>query len=158
MCPRWPRAFAEVMPRSCPRARRRMDSDRGRTDASCGTERPVFTHRPRKRTGRKPPTFAGRPAGVHVCFRGARYAGRMTDLGARQPAPHGPERPLQGSLVCPAYGLTWVVLRLSAFRHRYSDNGHSAYDQGADSADPDHPFRPIAITDSGNPDHAVHYA
>jgi hypothetical protein len=28
----------------------------------------------------------------------------------------------------------------------------------ADSADPDQPFRPIAITDSGDPDHAVHYA
>jgi hypothetical protein len=26
------------------------------------------------------------------------------------------------------------------------------------SADPDQPFRPIAITDSGDPDHAVHYA
>jgi hypothetical protein len=29
---------------------------------------------------------------------------------------------------------------------------------GAHSADPDQPFRPIAITDSGDPDHAVHYA
>jgi hypothetical protein len=28
----------------------------------------------------------------------------------------------------------------------------------AHSADPDQPFRPIAITDSGDPDHAVHYA
>jgi hypothetical protein len=28
----------------------------------------------------------------------------------------------------------------------------------ADSADPDQPFRPIAITDSGDPDHAAHYA
>jgi len=28
----------------------------------------------------------------------------------------------------------------------------------ADSADPDQPFRPIAITDSGDPDHVVHYA
>jgi hypothetical protein len=30
--------------------------------------------------------------------------------------------------------------------------------QVADSADPDQPFRPIAITDSGDPDHAAHYA
>ncbi|HEX3135793.1 MAG TPA: hypothetical protein VHX44_19680, partial [Planctomycetota bacterium] len=30
--------------------------------------------------------------------------------------------------------------------------------QIAHSADPDQPFRPIAITDSGDPDHAVHYA
>jgi hypothetical protein len=29
---------------------------------------------------------------------------------------------------------------------------------GAHSVDPDQPFRPIAITDSGDPDHAVHYA
>jgi hypothetical protein len=28
----------------------------------------------------------------------------------------------------------------------------------AHSADPDQPFRPIAITDSGDPDHAAHYA
>jgi hypothetical protein len=28
----------------------------------------------------------------------------------------------------------------------------------AHSADPDQPFRSIAITDSGDPDHAVHYA
>jgi hypothetical protein len=28
----------------------------------------------------------------------------------------------------------------------------------AHSVDPDQPFRPIAITDSGDPDHAVHYA
>jgi hypothetical protein len=28
----------------------------------------------------------------------------------------------------------------------------------ADSVDPEQPFRPIAITDSGDPDHAVHYA
>jgi hypothetical protein len=30
--------------------------------------------------------------------------------------------------------------------------------QSAHSADPDQPFRPIVITDSGDPDHAVHYA
>jgi hypothetical protein len=28
----------------------------------------------------------------------------------------------------------------------------------AHSADPDQPFRPIVITDSGDLDHAVHYA
>jgi putative hydrolase of HD superfamily len=30
--------------------------------------------------------------------------------------------------------------------------------QPAHSADPDQPFQPIVITDSGDPDHAVHYA
>jgi hypothetical protein len=29
---------------------------------------------------------------------------------------------------------------------------------GAYSVDPDQPFRPIVITDSGDPDHGVHYA
>jgi cytochrome c2 len=33
-----------------------------------------------------------------------------------------------------------------------------AYLETAHSADPDQPFRPIAITDSGDPDHAVHDA
>jgi len=33
-----------------------------------------------------------------------------------------------------------------------------ALHMAAHSADPDQPFRPIAITDSGDPDHAVHYA
>jgi hypothetical protein len=38
------------------------------------------------------------------------------------------------------------------------DNRFDSVVRIAHSADPDQPFRPIAITDSGDPDHAVHYA
>ncbi len=42
--------------------------------------------------------------------------------------------------------------------HEYGLLRASFRPQAADSADPDQPFRPIVITDSGDPDHAVHPA
>jgi CheY-like chemotaxis protein len=47
------------------------------------------------------------------------------------------------------------LVRQNGSKLPWASNSHAI---GAYSADPDQPFRPIAITDSGDPDHAVHCA
>jgi plasmid replication initiation protein len=46
--------------------------------------------------------------------------------------------------------LIWAASALMELREKGANDAHSA--------DPDQPFRPIVITDSGDPDHAVHPA